>query len=89
MKKLYIRWNDVDWTLVKSTIFEWQRAIYSASKAGDVRTVRKYQHRILGSMDAKLLAVRRAFACEARSLASFRAVGRGARSLRRKLLSER
>ncbi len=59
MKKLYIRWRDVDWASVRSTIFKWQRDIYSASKTGDVKTVRKYQHRILGSMSAKLLAVRR------------------------------
>lgn len=59
MKTLYIRWKDVEWASVNSTVFKWQRAIYSASRAGDTKTVRKYQHRIFGSMDAKLLAVRR------------------------------
>lgn len=59
MKKLYIRWNDVDWTSVRAKVFKWQQAIYSASKSGDIRTVRRYQHLILGSTDAKLLSVRR------------------------------
>ena len=59
MKMLYTRWKDLDWASTKSKVFEWQRAIYSASKDGDIKTVRKYQHRIIGSLDAKLLAVRR------------------------------
>lgn len=59
MNMLYTRWKDVQWALVRSTVFKWQREIYSASKKGDIKTVRKFQHRIMGSMDAKLLAVRR------------------------------
>jgi len=59
MKILYTRWKDVNWVSTKSKVFEWQQAIYSASKIGDIKTVRKYQHRIMGSMDAKLLSVRR------------------------------
>lgn len=59
MKMLYTRWKDVDWVSTKSKVFEWQQEIYSASKLGDTKTVRKYQHRIMGSLDAKLLAVRR------------------------------
>jgi RNA-directed DNA polymerase len=59
MKMLYPRWKDVNWASAKSKVFEWQQAIYSASKSGDTKTVRKSQHRIMGSVDAKLLAVRR------------------------------
>lgn len=56
---LYFRWEEVDWSLISSKIFKWQQEIYSASQFGDIRTVRKYQHRIMTSLDAKLLAVRR------------------------------
>lgn len=59
MKKLYTRWREVDWASARSKIFKWQQEIYSASKIGDVKSARKYQHRIMGSIDAKLLAVRR------------------------------
>jgi len=59
MKTLYIRWKEVDWAIVRSKIFKWQQEIYSASKKGDIKTVRKYQHRIMGSFEAKLLSVRR------------------------------
>jgi hypothetical protein len=46
---LYTRWKDIDWASAKSKVFEWQRAIYSASKEGDIKSVRKYQHRIIES----------------------------------------
>jgi RNA-directed DNA polymerase len=59
MKMLYTRWKDIDWALVKSTVFKWQQEIYSASKNGDIKTVRKYQHRVIGSLAAKLLAVQK------------------------------
>lgn len=59
MYKLPSRWQDVRWMEIQQTTFKWQQAIYSASKAKDVKTVRKYQHRILSSNEAKLLAVRR------------------------------
>lgn len=61
MKMLYIytSWEEVDWALAQTKTFEWQTRIYSASKSGDLKTVRKYQHRVIRSMDAKLLAVRR------------------------------
>lgn len=58
MKMLCTRWQDVDWASVKSKVFEWQQIIYSASKSGDIKIVRKYQSRIMGSIDAKLFAVR-------------------------------
>lgn len=59
MKKLYIGWNDVDWIVVRSKIFKWQQNIFLASKIGDIETVRKYQNKIVQSLDAKLLSVKR------------------------------
>lgn len=59
MKKLYIGWQDIDWTLVYSRVFKWQQEIFFASKIGDIKTLRKYQHKILRSLDAKLLVVKR------------------------------
>lgn len=59
MQMLFTRWNTIDWASAKSTVFKWQQEIYSASKNGDILKVRKYQHRIMGSLSAKLLAVRR------------------------------
>lgn len=59
MKKLYTRWKDIDWAQVRKKTFEWQQEIYLASKANNISKVRKYQHLLLGSMDAKLLAIRR------------------------------
>lgn len=56
---LYIRWNDIPWTSVNKNVFKWQQEIFSASKANDIKKVRSWQHRILGSTEAKLLAVRR------------------------------
>nr|AYQ94848.1 hypothetical protein [Microspora sp. UTEX LB472] len=59
MHMLYYRWKDVDWALIRSRISQWQRIIFSASKEGNIRKVRKYQHRIIESMEGKLFAVRR------------------------------
>lgn len=50
---------DIDWVSAQSKVLKWQRAIYSASKLNEVKTVRKYQHVLLGSWEAKLLSVRR------------------------------
>jgi RNA-directed DNA polymerase len=59
MKMLYTRWKDVDWASVQAKVFKWQQEIYSASKLGDKKLVRKYQHRLMGSFESKILAVRR------------------------------
>lgn len=59
MKMLYTGWKEVDWASAKSKVFKWQMEIYSASKAGDIKTVRKYQHCVMESLDAKLLSIRR------------------------------
>jgi len=55
-------WKSIDWAQTRKTVFKWQMEIYKASKsneAGSIQTVRKYQHRIIESIEAKLLAVRR------------------------------
>ena len=54
-----IAWNDVDWTLVQKRISRQQRRVYKASKDGNKAIVHALQRRIIGSLDAKLLAVRR------------------------------
>nr|YP_010338765.1 putative reverse transcriptase/maturase [Glaucosphaera vacuolata]UNJ18715.1 putative reverse transcriptase/maturase [Glaucosphaera vacuolata] len=60
MKKLIIiGWNNIDWIKIQKIVFKWQQAIYSASKSGDIRLVRKLQKRLVNSPSAKLLAVRR------------------------------
>jgi RNA-directed DNA polymerase len=53
------RWNAVEWKSVQTTVFKWQRKIYSASKNNDLIQVRKLQHLLLNSTVAKLLAIRR------------------------------
>ena len=58
MSKLKLAWNDVDWTLVQKRISRQQRRIYKASKAGNKTIVHAIQRRIIGSLDAKLLAIR-------------------------------
>ena len=54
-----IAWNDVDWTLVQKRTSRQQRRVYKASKDGNKKVVHALQRRIIGSLDAKLLAVRR------------------------------
>lgn len=53
------RWNTIDWVSIQKKVFKWQRAIYKASKLGDIEQVRKLQHVLLNSRSSKLLAVRR------------------------------
>lgn len=53
------RWKAIDWVNTQETVFKWQKAIYSASKEGNIKLVRHTQHKLLNSIEAKLLAVRR------------------------------
>ena len=53
-----IAWNNVDWTIVQKRTSRQQRRVYKASKAGNKTVVQALQRRIIGSLDAKLLAVR-------------------------------
>lgn len=59
MSTLYIEWKTIDWKLVQTKVFAWQQEIYTASKKDDIKTVRKIQHKLLNSYEARLLAVRR------------------------------
>ena len=52
-------WNTINWKLIQSKVFKWQRKIYIASKDNDIIKVRKLQNLILNSRNAKLLAIRR------------------------------
>ncbi len=54
-----IAWNDINWTLVQKRISRQQRRVYKASKDGNKSIVHAIQKRIIDSLDAKLLAVRR------------------------------
>ena len=54
-----LAWKDIDWTLIQKRISRQQRRVYKASMEGNRATVHAIQRRIIGSLDAKLLAVRR------------------------------
>ena len=53
------RWNTINWRSVNADVFKWQKKIYSASKEGNIKIVRQFQHRLLNSTVAKLVAIRR------------------------------
>lgn len=52
-------WNNIDWKVIESQVFKWQRQIYTASKENDIKKVRIIQNRLFNSYGAKLLAIRR------------------------------
>jgi len=52
-------WNDVDWTLVSKRVERIQLRIYKASRAENTELVQYLQKKLLRSMDAKLLSVRK------------------------------
>ena len=54
-----IAWNDINWTLVQNRISRQQRRVYKASVEGNRAKVHAIQRRIIVSLDARLLAVRR------------------------------
>lgn len=54
-----LAWRDVDWKLVQKRLSRQQRRIYKASMEGNKAKVHALQHRIISSLDAKLIAVRR------------------------------
>lgn len=54
-----IAWNDINWTLVQNRISRQQRRVYKASMEGNRAKVHAIQRRIIVSLDARLLAVRR------------------------------
>jgi group II intron reverse transcriptase/maturase len=52
-------WEDINWTLVQKRISRQQRRVYKASMEGNKAKVHSIQRRIIASLDAKLLAIRR------------------------------
>jgi len=52
-------WDSVNWPKVENRVFRYQKRIYRASQAGNQKVVRNLQQRLLHSLDAKLLAVRK------------------------------
>lgn len=54
-----LAWKDVDWKLVHKRLSRQQRRVYKASLERNTAKVHALQRRIIGSLDAKLMAVRR------------------------------
>ena len=54
-----LAWNDINWTLVQERISRQQRRVYKASMEGNRAKTHAIQRRIICSLDARLLAVRR------------------------------
>lgn len=53
-----LKWTDLNWSNIEATIFQWQRAINAAVRAGDYATARNYQEMFINTQEAKLSAVR-------------------------------
>lgn len=53
-----LAWKEIDWALVQKRLSRQQRRVYKASMEGKRSTVHALQRRIIGSLDAKLSAVR-------------------------------
>ena len=54
-----LAWKNINWPLVDSRIQRYQTRIFKASKENNIYKVRCIQKRLLNSLDAKLVAVRR------------------------------
>ena len=54
-----IAWKTIDWTQVESRVRRYQTRIYKASRDNNSPKVRCLQKRLLNSLDAKMMAVRR------------------------------
>jgi len=52
-------WKEVNWKFVQKRLSRQQRRVYKASMEGNKAKVHAIQRRIIGSLDAKLIAVRR------------------------------
>ena len=52
-------WKDIEWSLTEKRILRYQTRIYKAARDGNISKVRCLQKRLLKSIDAKLIAVRR------------------------------
>lgn len=59
-KEILIRgWKTLPWAEIRERVFKLQRIIYEASKVGNIKKVRRFQHLLCNSTAARLLAVRR------------------------------
>nr|YP_009105263.1 putative reverse transcriptase and intron maturase [Pedinomonas tuberculata]AIT93952.1 putative reverse transcriptase and intron maturase [Pedinomonas tuberculata] len=56
--ELSLVWEDIHWKETNQHVSKLQRYIFTASKEGDLKRVRKWQHLLLNSLSAKLIAVR-------------------------------
>lgn len=54
-----LAWKEVDWKLIHKRLSRQQKRVYKASMEGNRAKVHALQRRIIGSLDAKLIAVRR------------------------------
>ncbi len=54
-----VGWDSINWHKVERYVFKLQKRIYSASRRGDVKQVRKLQKTLYRSWSNKVLAVRR------------------------------
>ena len=52
-------WKQINWTIAQKTVLRLQKRIYSSSRDGDVKQVRRLQNTLVHSFSAKALAVRR------------------------------
>ena len=59
MTNLISRWQDIPWQKVEVKVFRLQKQIYTASRCGDVKKVRKLQKLLRTSWSAKALAIRK------------------------------
>lgn len=57
--KKYDSWKSIKWASVQQRISKWQEQIFKASKENNIQKVRILQKRLVASMDARLLAIRR------------------------------
>lgn len=52
-------WNTINWLKTNEIVFKLQQEIYTASKEGDLRKIRRFQHKLLESAAARFAAVKK------------------------------
>lgn len=52
-------WKEIPWAQAQVRVQQWQRSIYEETKKENIKTVRRLQHRIVNSLEAKVWATRR------------------------------
>ncbi|MFN7883143.1 MAG: reverse transcriptase domain-containing protein, partial [bacterium] len=53
------KWSTIPWPKAKERVLKLQRIIYIASKNDNIKKVRRFQHLLISSEEAKLLAIRK------------------------------